>query len=173
MKNQIPISKLHLYTSTLGKYDLIDKYKNMFFSSINLKNFKFYNLFCKPIKTSLSTIVLKEFLTHKKVYAKKLNNQNFYHFIISIRKKYLFMYTEALMNFVFSLTIKNYSFTKTFSIIDIKISTLTSSHPFFTHLSLDSELSKITWKLILTPTSGVCINTIKNYLFFPSWSKGE
>jgi len=92
--------RLKIYHKTLGKFDLIDKYNTYqlkYFKSIAIKIFWDFNN-----KIDLTKLLFKEFLLqqrfrHKKILKRVPNT----FFTITIRKNYIYLYFEMLINTYF------------------------------------------------------------------------
>lgn len=95
--------RLHTYHFLLGKYDLLDKHKTISSLHFSLKQIKIHCSFCKLSTNTLNTLTIKEFFYAKKIYFNKTYKNTSY-FLVSFRKRYLFLFLEALTNSLFLKT---------------------------------------------------------------------
>lgn len=97
----ILIPRSYTYYNILGKCDLLDKHNILYKSYFILANNNFScNFFSFP-KGGPNSLILKEFLTQRKLSFKKTNEKSLDYFITSLRKKHFFLYLDVLLNSLF------------------------------------------------------------------------
>jgi len=95
--------RLKIYHKTLGKFDLIDKYniyQSTYFKNILIKIFWDFN---SSNKIDLTKFLFKEFFLQQRFIHKKMFNRvpNTF-FTTTLRKNYIYLYFEMLINTYFT-----------------------------------------------------------------------
>jgi hypothetical protein len=173
----IPFPRLSVYSSILSKYDFTDKHTN--FEKFVLTSCvpKFSCVILGTLKTSLNEILFNEFLTFKKLHFTSIKNNNKYklnYFKITIRKKYLFLCVELLLNSSFVYTkLKILDNKKSYSLCNFKFPVISSINPFFSFSYIVENCNMLSYYLNLYFGKKISPILLQNCLFLPINYVGE
>lgn len=163
-------SRLYLHHIILSRYDFTDKYINFIQFNLNLRNIKINCTIYDLTQNSLNELFFKELLTYRKFHIKKpiqTSKLKTVQFLTSIKKMYIYIFLELLLNSVFLFTKIVFLRSKDSSFYVFKFPIVFINNFFYTYLGLETKVN--TTFLTFTLDSQILANfqLIKTCLFLP------